>query len=473
MIPEDTFAAYFTETQLAFVQVYFREIQARQTDYPILGERLPNLLRAIELAGDLGLDTESIDATVSLSSFLETRALIDLATSLLENAIAVATRTNDGVRLAVSLSTLGNILIAGGEYERARQILQEAEAVPAVSESPELAATIQLRQGRLHSMTGDYAAAYDSFRICLELTRSLGNMSRLVGVLFNLGANAGIRQDSESARSYLEEALILVNESGNQRQLAEVLNNYGNLLNRIGELEKAREYWMQGLDVARKSRIDNVRPMLLMNLGVQADDSGDHEAAEEYWLEGVEVCRETGNRANLSILLANLGFIEVGRDDFERANSYMLESLALAREIGHLEYVCTALKSLGYMETSRGRYVMSEEYLHEGLELAKMLDHPFRISQMLEEWGELYLKQAKYDRAQPVLEEALDYANKSKSEVQIAAILFLLAQAYLALGNEPLARQHAKDSLAIYERHNHHQAPAVQTGFLPRFLMAA
>jgi CHAT domain-containing protein/Tfp pilus assembly protein PilF len=229
--------------------------------------------------------------------------------------------------LATSLTNLGALLQARGDYARAEPFCREALAMCRAlyprakypDGHPDLARSLN-NLGALLQKRGEYARAEPFYREALAMCRALYPRAKfpdghphLATSLNNLGALLEERGDSARAEPIYRDALAMTRALYPRAQfpdghpdLARSLNNLGGLLRERGEYARAEPFFRDALDMYRtlypRAKYPAGHPHLalsLNNLGFLLQARGDYAGAEPF------LCNALGMSQGLAALFAD------------------------------------------------------------------------------------------------------------------------------------------------------------------------
>jgi predicted ATPase/DNA-binding SARP family transcriptional activator len=195
-----------------------------------------------------------------------------------------------------------------GHYSEGRELLDAALAVDPEA-APELRAKALNGAGILAWELLDADASRRYFVRCVELSRRIGDRTRLAYALGNLGHLEFVNGEHERARELIAAA---VTTSGRTREVA---------LEHFAELALAR---------------------------------GDHDEALRLAEETLTLARRGGSQSRLSAGLRIVGRVRAARAEFESAAPLLEESLALVRRIDDPQAIADTAEALAEVLTAQG-----------------------------------------------------------------------------------------------------------------------
>jgi len=287
-----------------------------------LSPEIQNILAALSLASENGLDAEFIDGANALYPYLEANGLLVEADQLLTKAIAA-------------------------EEDRTLTLLNAGRA--------------SQRLGKLEQAEQYFLAA----------AKAEDDVAAVCAALLGLGAAAYEQGEQDRAEDYYLEGLALAKEARLHQRQAALLTNFGILAVSQGQLQEAEDHFAEALGHARAEKDRSLLGPILTNLGVIAARNRFFDTARDYFAEAVEMARSDGNRRVMAFLHTNMGALAYDQGDEVRAEMEFGEALSLSREMGDSQRVSHVLASLGALETARREFEAAEYYLSEGLELAR------------------------------------------------------------------------------------------------------
>lgn len=242
---------------------------------------------------------------VHQSKFFERRGQYESAQRLARRGIALLESLDERETMIWGLGSLGNVVRAAGDFDRALQYRQQALASARALGNERLIAVclgwVAISQDDL----GNVAQAKQHYREAIHLFKKLGNH---IGALFNLNNLGAVLIDLgelDEARSLLHEALELARSAGELGQMPNILTALGRCYHQQGDLENALKYTKQALEWA-----------------------------------GSQVTGDVENQVDLLITLAEISQVQ---SEPGRARAYLSEALGKAWEAQELPALMRAL----------------------------------------------------------------------------------------------------------------------------------
>ena len=215
-------------------------------------------------------------------------------------------RSSDDAARARAAYGNGALAAVQGDYDAARNLLVESEALFARLGDAEGKASCLARLGWVSSLQGDYEEARRLSHDALVQARQPGPNDSEYTAFATLGNIALQEGDIASARKLFEQTLSLSEETQDERGRAIALGNLGAIAIESGDYEGATLLLEQGLSVVRQVRDLEAMNTLLVNLGLATLFTGRHRDARRYFSEALDSARRMGDKLSIAYSLEGL-----------------------------------------------------------------------------------------------------------------------------------------------------------------------
>ena len=344
------------------VDHFVRLTEENIDQFNTLNPEIQNILAALRLASENGLDVEFINGANALYPFLEANGLLIEADQLLTQAIAAAAdRTLTLLNAGRAAQRLGKLEQAEQHFQAAAKTEDDVAAVCAAL----------LGLGATAYKRGDQARAEDYYLEGLALAEEARLRQREAALLTNLGILAVSQGQLAEAEARLAEALGLAREEKDRSLLGPILTNLGVIAARNRNFDTASDYFAEAVEMARSDGNRRVMAFLHTNLGALAHDQGYEARAETEFQEALSLSSEMGDNQRMSHVLASLGALEIARQDYEAADSYLAEGLKVARAANLRENEALLLINTAELQRELGKPTAERALLVEARQLAK------------------------------------------------------------------------------------------------------
>jgi predicted ATPase len=299
-------------------------------------------LRAVLRDAIARLDAEvALRLASSLWQFWVTRGHIGEGLEWLEAALALV--GGSMAFRAQALYAAGNLAYLRSRHARATQIHEAAmQAHEALGDGAGVARSMT-SLGLIANAQGDYPTARRWLEKGLALYRESGHEAGVGSCLHNLAVVALVQEQSELARQELEESLAIWQRVGNVANEAAALLELGRLHLYFGDLERADELVHRSLAIHEQINAPDRIAYCLNVLGTLAYHQGDLDRAGAALERSLALSRDTGNLENAAYALQRLALVALERGDEEDARRFLVEALSTFREAGEPDGVRTTL----------------------------------------------------------------------------------------------------------------------------------
>jgi tetratricopeptide (TPR) repeat protein len=247
-----------------------------------------------------------------------------LATSLLEESLAVSRRHGLTSGTAVAAAFLGQCAHAQGDRERAETLYLESLDASRTAGDRMLEGWPLNRLGTLARLRGEYVRARDLHEAALERYREIGSSGMAAGSLVYLGKAACDQGDYDAARQYFESALEDWRRTGSEGGVAGALVDLGALACAQGDYPAAEPLLQEGLHRKPRTRNDPEEDSLwaaCVQLGLAecSRARGDLAQAMSWIVEGLDEARHSSNKAQVAALVEQLAHVGAALGSCEEA----------------------------------------------------------------------------------------------------------------------------------------------------------
>ncbi len=449
--------------QRRFVAYMVGYLHTHQREYAALEQELASIQEALELAHTLQMNQELLAGLRAGMSFFQARGLYRMAEQALWHAWEAVRKQGDAKEQALVLQYLALTLCKLGKYARAKELAEQGLALTGSLDEKQLRSRLLQTLGDIADNEGDGERAEACYHEGFQLARHTQDTLLLCSLSINCGKIAWFQGRQTQALHHYEEAVQLARQHQYLEELGLALCSIGGLWLDYGNYAKAERYLQEGLQIAQQLGQRENLCYVYNNLGGIAFCRGEFVRASAYYQQGQEQARQIQHRALLSYLLVEQGECLILQHEYVQARQILLEAVAIARQIQHAEYLSHGLSTLGqtiaYMET----YDHAIEYFQESLTLAQQLARPLRLITLFTEWGEIELFHGLFDAARRHFQDVLAFdVEEQHYPDRLALAHYGLAQIAYHEQNIGKAREHAAESIRLFEKIGYYKAQEVQ-----------
>jgi CHAT domain-containing protein/tetratricopeptide (TPR) repeat protein len=224
--------------------------------------------------------------------------------------------------------------------ENALRLNQKAGATEGV------AATLS-ELGELHEARGEYHKAIGYFEQLLEVTPSAGGDGRDAMVLIRIASNYGRLGEMEFAISYYTRVLELAQAAGDKELEALTRNNVASIHARMGHFDETLRHLSKGLEAAEAVGARHLLAPTLNAIGAAYYMSGAKHESFRFYERSLELRRELKDRRGEAATLSNMGLLYVDLSSWDAARDCFRRALAISREDKNEAGEANTLHTLG------------------------------------------------------------------------------------------------------------------------------
>ena len=344
----------------------------------------------------------------------------DESIALLQHTLSIDRRNgpNEG---ADTRNYLALALERKGEFDRARQLLQEAVDINRRTLGPD-SPTYAISLHNLGSSLidrGDLYGAEAQLREGLAIRRRIlaPGHPDLFYSLNNLGSVLLQRGEWQAAAPFLQEALDIQLKSlgPDNPRLAAPLHNLGRIQEERGDYPQARQYFDRALRVLEDAKVSSTWPyaQIISSLGWIDFDEGQFAASEERARAAMELRRKLGGEETpeFAVSLVQVAEDRLFRNDAAGAEALLRQSLEIRRKrlsAGHPEIASTQVR-LGEVLLAEGQAASALPLLHDAYAAAVHPPFPlpaWQVADALSAYGACLLALGRQNEGEALLRES-------------------------------------------------------------------
>ncbi|MCT7957821.1 tetratricopeptide repeat protein [Laspinema palackyanum] len=261
--------------------------------------------------------------------------------------------------------------------------------------------------GKVARNLKEYAQATAAQLHRLELARNLGDKSKEIEILYELGCISEAAQEYSEAHDYFTLVLNLAREGQQETWEANILYGLGETCSKWRKLTEARKYYQQAATVYGKLNNHEWQIYCLMGIGNAYSDGGQYQQTIEVTEQQLEIAREIGDRKAEASALRCLGNPYYYLGQYQQAMTFYQESLEIAREIGARSCESSALRNLGLVYSSLGQYQQAMTFSQESLEIAQEIGDRSGMATAWGVLGDIQRNRGNWDEAELLFQQSL------------------------------------------------------------------
>ncbi len=249
------------------------------SDYPRAFAAVGAAAMQAKLAGDA---RTAYEAELQWGQMLRQRGEFESARQHIEQAGALSQQLNDSAAQTIILRELGALAFDKGDYGEAASLYERALTAAMHSGAVNVQASLHNNLASVAHYLADFPAALEHHRQAIALRRTLGDRRGEAISLYNLSTVYHDSGDQEAARATLEQVCALAHRLGDRR-----IEGYGwvylaLVLEYLGQFDASRDAYLKGLALRREVGLPALAIDALSGLARVATAQGDHGLAVQY-----------------------------------------------------------------------------------------------------------------------------------------------------------------------------------------------
>jgi len=276
------------------ILIWFNELAYIYKAIGDLDKSQQNILKSLEIAERLGLQTTVADAYGNLGLIYETRGDLDKAEKMYLKSLEIDKKLGRLEGMSTAYGNLGLIYIDKGELDKAEELHLKALEIDEKIGHLEGMANQYGNLGLIYQTKGDLDKAKDMHNKSLEIEKKLGRLEGMASEYGNLGLIYRTKGDLDKAEDMHNKSLEINKKLGRLEGMAKDYGNLGVIYKTKGDLAKAEEMHLKALEIDKKIGRLEGQAIRYGNLGSVYEQRGDIRKAREYWEKALGLFKKIG-----------------------------------------------------------------------------------------------------------------------------------------------------------------------------------
>jgi CHAT domain-containing protein len=311
--------------------------------------------------------------------------------------------------------------------------------------------------GVVYRAQGDYQRSLESYEGSVKRWEALGQPAGMARTLMSIGILRYFQGNYDAALASYRSSLKMLEGSDDKDTAASALNGIGAIHRELGEYDLALDFYGQSLRVA-EAQDNKIRiGIALNNIGILYRSWGNYARALEYFQRSYDLRVPLGDKLGMSITMLNIGDIHQLQGNYNLSLDYFQKSLALREALGDKEGIATVLSAIGEGYRLLGRYDLSLQVLQRSLSLREALGNKPRIARTLHNLGNVLLSQSDTASAIQFYERALALEDEAGDKERSVETLNMIGLAHEAQGAHEKALESVSRAAALARQINYSQ----------------
>ena len=364
---------------------------------------------------------------------------MDEAMRHLTAAVEMARKTGNKPLEARGLGAIGDTLMWGvtpDTMDEGRMRLEESSRICKEIGDKVTEASILHSLGMYYNWKGEFNRAKENLNEALALEEEVGVIPRTIGKLWSLSMVLAGNGEYNDAISTGQRCLQLARDSGLWTNVSIILNTLGWIYHDLSNIELAIKYNNEAIEIARahqKGLASGGVPASLLNLGMDYLYKNDYENAEKYFKEVSSLLHQHPGawwRSEIYILLGR-GEILLAKGDYAQALRFAEDSLTVSKKADAKKYIAKGLKLKAEVLSEMGNVKEAIELMEKALKLAQKVGNPPSLWQIHYSLGLLLEKHEDPQKANEHHAEAIALIETTASKLNDPSLMNALLTAPL------------------------------------------
>lgn len=279
-------------------------------------------------------------------------------------ALRMSEAIHDQYLIARCHNELGFYKMIAGKNERAVKHTQKALSYFKKAKDNEQIMMALFTLGSVHYKSAEYAVGLDYLLKCLELNRSLNDLTGESKTLKSIGYIYEVFNDFENALETYLRCKEISNSIGDDAGESNAAISLASLYLRQGRAKEALSTINDSIEIKKKIRDRRGLAFAYYHKGKVHWHQKEFKLAIEFLENAFNIHKETGENLGIVMCTLELGALYLEDQQFEKALSTSQYALEQSKELGNNEFVAKAYYLLYDIAKSQGRKGEALEY-HE------------------------------------------------------------------------------------------------------------
>ena len=303
--------------------------------------------------------------------------------------------------------------------------------------------------GYLNLLKGEVEKAKDHYRSCIDISRPIAFRKGLVLGFSGLGDIFETNGDFAKALNIYQESLELSIAEDDEIAIISGYNNLGRINEGLGNIDVALKNYLESLRKAENINRQAYIALACLNIGYLYSDQGNYIKAEEYINKSIAASKSGSNKKMQADALNGKGSLLKKHEKFDEAIVTYNEVITIRKAIGDKRGLSFTYNHLGEIYENLNNLEKAWEYNYKSLVLRQELGFKKGIATSLRHLGDIHISKKEYPQALSKLNEGLKIAKEINSHEELQKIYFILAKAFVKIGNYKQAYNYKEKHVAI------------------------
>jgi len=341
---------------------------------------------------------------------------------------------------------------ATGDYERANDWVERAQALARALDDRRSAARCFNRSGLIAWRQGNYALATGAYSAALASATADGGLQDVASeARYGLGLVYRQQSQFDAARRQFEQDLAVNQELGNRQNAARALNALGAVSNLERDYAAAADLFQQALRIRETIGDRAGVGTSVLSLAQALGNMGDYSRVEPLLHQALAIQEAIHNPWEEMLVLNELGILYTAVGDFGRAFAHLARALERSDAIGSAIGAAYILCNLGQAQRDAGQLDTAIGTLQRGMALAQEQGDVNLEAIYLGDLALAHLRAGDFASAAAKAEQSLGLFAELEQPMSATVVLATLGAAHLGCDDRGAAATAVREALRILD----------------------
>ena len=311
----------------------------------------------------------------------------DKGLKMADEAISLAKKLNDTLKLAGAYSSKGTNYWAKGDNTDALQMYTQSLHLHEKLKDNIGIAKIYNNLGLIYFGLSNYPKAIDYHEKALAVFKQLKDSARIAASYNNMGIDYQYLSDYPKALEYYLETLQLYELINNRQATADALGNIGIVYKDLKNYPKALEYHFKALQLYKQAGNQRGIANTLANIGIVYDFVDSTAKAVACFHQALQISETMGDKQHMASDYQSLGEVYYNRRDYSKALDYLVKSLAMYEQSGDKNSTVICLNEISNIYIQAPDRILLQLGIHPSERYEKALVLLTRAKKLAKETG--------------------------------------------------------------------------------------
>ena len=294
---------------------------------------------------------------------------------------------------------------------------------------------LQLRQGAVHELIGQWEESEQEYRSALKRAKALNDWYLIGRCNRRLGQLLMLRGNYAEGKKHLDVAVTCFELANDQVGIAKTYGNLGTFFFRQGSYASAQSWFAKAIEINRSIQRDAENAVIVANLGLIFMNQGHYDEGIRWLEEQIDIAERAEDKQGLTTLYTNLGIIYLEKNSLDSALLCLEKGLTLSEELGNKLFMTICIGSIGSVWEKKGDYAKAMEMFERDLALCQELGDKQGLAIASGLIGDLLSTIGEFDRSTEYQEQNLALSRELNYKKGIAKALNTLGDNWYFKGN--------------------------------------